>query len=155
MSALLLENVSAAPGRACSTKNCLSQRGALNATMHVPFLALAEQEEIENASATCVRKLGWGVQEAFEAKHLHSVRWPPQVVSPQRQWGKGSFAQGLPITSHTLDHTRIYASEAKLVKQNQWEPAATWTPKGHINGAGDPTPLRQKALKPSFLRNNL
>ena len=62
--------------------------GALNAIMHVPFLALAEQEEIENASATCVRKLGWGVQEAFEAKRLHPVRGPPQVVSPQRQCGK-------------------------------------------------------------------
>ena len=57
----------------------------------------------------------------------------------------------LPITSHTLDQTRICASEAKLLKQNQWEAAATWTPKGHINGAGDPTPLRQKALKPSIL----
>ena len=36
-------------------------------------------------------------------------------------WENGSFAQGLPITSHTLDHTNICASEAKLVKRNQWE----------------------------------
>ena len=64
---------------------------------------------------------------------------------------KGSFAQGLPITSHTLEHTRICASEAKIFQRTQWEPAATWPPKGHINRAGDPTPLRQKALKPGIL----
>ena len=38
--------------------------GALNAIMHVPFLAVAKQEEIE---------------KAFEAKRLHPFRVVPQL----------------------------------------------------------------------------
>ena len=47
------------------------------------------------------------------------------------------------------------ACQAKPWMSNKWEAAATWTPKGHINEAGDPTPLRQKVLKPSVRRSRL